>query len=399
MAKLQSRTISNRTVEALTVDKDTVFWDRELTGFGVRVYPSGGKVYVVQARGPGGAKRVTVGRHGVLNAEQARKRAALIIARLKAGEASSHELAASKRSGGPTVTELAKRYLEEHVEVRNKPATKAVAHIVVNRYIIPTIGKLPLLAVERTQVTALHHRLCETPFMANSVISRLSLMYRLAESWGLVPVGFNPCRQIVKYPEPARERFLTNEEFTRLARVLDEVEALGGASPSAVAALRLLMLTGCRRNEILTLRWEDVALDRGEFTLRDAKSGPRVVPLSPSAVGLLSVLPRVPGNPWVLPGLRPGTHLRNLDGAWRVVRARAGLDDVRVHDLRHSFASRALALGESLPMIGKLLGHNQVETTARYAHLARDSVHESAALIAESIAEDIMPKSWQCQPA
>ena len=399
MAKLQSRTISNRTVEALAVDKDTVFWDRELTGFGVRVYPSGGKVYVVQARGPGGAKRVTVGRHGVLNAEQARKRAALIIARLKAGEASSHELAASKRSGGPTVTELAKRYLEEHVEVRNKPATKAAAHIVVNRYIIPTIGKHPLLAVKRTQVTELHHRLCETPFMANLVISRLSLMYRLAESWGLVPVGFNPCGQIVKYPEPARERFLTSEEFTRLARVLDEVEALGGASPSAVAALHLLMLTGCRRNEILTLRWEDVALDRGELTLRDAKTGPRVVPLSPSAVGLLSVLPRVPGNPWVLPGLRPGTHLRNLDGAWRVVRARAGLDDVRVHDLRHSFASRALALGESLPMIGKLLGHNQVETTARYAHLARDSVHESAARIAESIAEDIMPKSWQCQPA
>ena len=121
MAKLQFQSISNRTVEALRVDKDTVFWDRELTGFGVRVYPSGGKVYIVQARGPSGAKRVTVGRHGVLNAEQARKRAALIIARLKAGETSTPELSASMRSGGPTVAELAKRYLEEHVEVRNRP--------------------------------------------------------------------------------------------------------------------------------------------------------------------------------------------------------------------------------------------------------------------------------------
>ena len=399
MAKLQYQSISNRTVEALRVDKDTVFWDRELTGFGVRVYPSGGKVYIVQARGPSGAKRVTVGRHGVLNAEQARKRAALIIARLKAGETSTPELSASMRSGGPTVAELAKRYLEEHVEVRNRPATKAVARIVVNRYIVPTFGKLPVLALERAHVIELHHRLCQTPFMANAVISRLSLMYRLAEGWGVVPEGFSPCRQVVKYPEPARERFLTDEEFTRLARAFDEVETLGGASPSAVAALRLLMLTGCRRNEILTLRWEDVALDLCELTLRDAKTGPRVVPLSPSAAGLLSMLPRLPGNPWVLPGLKPGTHLRNLDGACRVLRARAGLDDVRVHDLRHSFASRALALGESLPMIGKLLGHNQVETTARYAHLARDSVHESAERIAESIAEDTMPKKRQSQAA
>ena len=176
-----------------------------------------------------------------------------------------------------------------------------MVRIVVNRHIIPTLGKFPVLAVERAHVIKLHHRLCETPFMANAVISRLSLMYRLAEGWGLVPEGFNPCRQIVKYPEPARERFLTHEEFKRLARAFDEVETLGGASPSAVAALRLLMLTGCRRNEILTVRWEDVALDRRELTLRDAKTGPRVVPLSPSAVGLLSVLPRVRGNPWYFP--------------------------------------------------------------------------------------------------
>ena len=172
--------------------------------------------------------------------------------------------------------------------------------------------------------------------------------------------------------------------------MLDEAEARGGASAGAVAAIRLLMLTGCRKNEILTLRWHDVDLEARELTLADAKTGPRAVPLPPSAVRLLAGLARKPGNPWVIPGPKPGTQMRDIDGAWQTMRGRARLDGVRIHDLRHSYASRALALGKSLPMIGKLLGHSQVETAARYAHLARDSVHEAAAQIAESIAADIL---------
>ena len=155
------------------------------------------------------------------------------------------------------------------------------------------------------------------------------------------------------------------------------------------------MLTGCRKREILCLRWEDVALDDNELRLPDAKTGARVVSLSPLAVKLLSGLPRMEGNPWVIPGRKPGTHLRDLNDAWKVIRTRAGLEDVRIHDLRHSYASRALALGESLPMIGKLLGHSQVETTARYAHLARDSVKEAAERIAGSIAGDILGEGWR----
>ena len=390
MAKLEYKTLSNRTVEKLKVEKDTVFWDHELTGFGMRVYPAGGKVYVAQARGPGGPKRVTVGRHGVLGAEQARQRAALIIARVKAGEEPVPEPMAVKLSGGPTVGQLARRFLEEHVAVRYKPSTMKSTRTVVNRHIVPALGQLPLEAVSRARVMELHDELYETPAMANMVVRTLSLMYRLAESWGLVPEGCNPCRLAVRFPERKRERFLTDGEFTRLGKVLDEVETRGGASASAVTALRLLMLTGCRKNEILTLRWEDVALDQNELRLPDAKTGARVVPLSPSAVRLLSGLPREPGNPWVIPGRKPGTHMSALDDAWKVIRARAGLEDFRIHDLRHSFASRALALGESLPMIGKLLGHSQVETTARYAHLARDSVQEAAARIADSIAADIL---------
>ena len=214
-------------------------------------------------------------------------------------------------------------------------------------------------------------------------------------SWGLVPEGCNPCQLAVKYPARKRERFLTDGEFTRLGTVLDEVEARGGASAPAVAAIRLLMLTGCRKSEILTLRWEDVALDEKELRLPDAKTGARVVPLSPLVVKLLSGLPRDRGNPWVIPGRKPGTHMRNINQAWKVIRARAGLEGVRIHDLRHSFASRALALGESLPMIGKLLGHSQIETTARYAHLARDSVQEATERISASIAADILGEGWR----
>ena len=150
------------------------------------------------------------------------------------------------------------------------------------------------------------------------------------------------------------------------------------------------MLTGCRKLEILTLRWEHVAFDAGELRLSETKTGARVISLPPMAVKLLAGLPRDPNSPWVIPGRYPGTHLRDLADAWKVIRTRAGMDDVRIHDLRHSFASRALALGESLPMIGKLLGHSQVETTARYTHLARESVQDSAARIAESIASDLL---------
>ena len=390
MAKLQHKTISNRMVAALKVDRDTVFWDRELTGFGVRAYPGGGKVYVAQARGPEGPRRVTVGRHGVVNADEARRRAALIIARVKAGEEPVPEPMAARLANGPCIAELAARYLEEHVAVRCKPKTAKTARTVVNRHIVPALGRLPLAAVDRMHVTDLHHGLSETPAMANMAVATLSHMYTLADGWGMAPEGTNPCRSVVKYPERRRERFLTDAEFDRLGRALDEAEACGGASPGAIAAIRLLMLTGCRKNEILALRWENVDLDAGELTLADAKTGPRTVSLSSLAIKLLAGLPRKSDNPWVIPGHKPGTHMRDIDGAWQTVRARAGLDDLRIHDIRHSYASRALALGESLPMIGKLLGHRQIETTARYAHLTRGSVRASAARIADSIAADIL---------
>ena len=334
MAKLQTGTISNPMVGVLKVERDTMIWNRELPGFGVRAYPSGGRVYVAQARGSRkreGPIRVTVGRHEVLNADEARQRAALIIARIKAGEEPvPPEPLAAKLANGPTVGDLAARYLEKYVATRCKPKTAKTTRSIVNRHIVPTLGKLSLAAVERAHVTDLHHGLSDRPAIANAAVKTLSHMYTLADEWGMVAEGTNPCRSVPKYPARRRERFLTDAEFDRLSRVLDKAETQRGASLEAIAAIRLLMLTGCRKNEVLSLRWDDVNLDERELMLADSKTEPRTVPLSPSAVGVLAALPRLPENPFVLPGLKPGTHLHEVEGAWFSIGKRAGLEDVRI---------------------------------------------------------------------
>ncbi len=399
MAKLGRRSISRRTVEALKVEKDTVFWDSEQPGFGVRVYPTGAKHYVVQTRARGSAKRLTVGRHGVITPEEARRRAALIIARIKAGEDPLPEPLAAKRGDEPTVAELAERYLREYAQEHCKPNTVTAYRRRTKKHIVPALGKRPLSRVRREDVRDLHYAMRATPVMANRTLDLLSRMFNMAESWGLLPEGSNPCRGQTKYREQPRERFLTGAEFRRLGHALDRAESGGAISAHAAAAIRLLMLTGCRKNEILTLRWKDVSLEAMELNLADTKTGARTVPLSPEAARVLAGLPRAEGNPWVIQGRKKGERLCYIDRQWCHVRERAELGDVRLHDCRHSFASRALALGESLPAIGKLLGHAHVETTARYAHLARDSMHEAAARVADSIAEDILPEQCLCDGA
>ena len=196
MTKLAMKTLSNRMVGKLEVRKDTVFWDRELTGFGVRVYPTGSKVYIAQARGPEGPRRVTVGRHGVIHSEEARRRAALLIARIKAGG----EAVPVRSAGGPTVAELAGRYMAEHVEVRCKPRTAAAVRAALRAHVLPALGKIPLASLEGAQVAALHRGLHETPAAANAALRVLSSMFETAGDWGLLPEGTNPCRAIVKYP-------------------------------------------------------------------------------------------------------------------------------------------------------------------------------------------------------
>ena len=383
MAKLKFRTISKRTVDALTVeDRDAVFWDDRIPGFGVRVYPSGSKVYVVQTRHRGKSRRVTLGRHGVITADQARTKAAETINRIKSG-------GDPVERGSVTVAELAVRYLEEHVSVHCKEKTQRTYRSVVERFIVPSYGGVAVEDVDRKHINALHLDLRHIPSQANRTLEIGSKLFNLAEEWKL-RTGGNPCKYVRKYPERKRERFLTEAEFRHLGAVLNEMEAEGRLPVYPAAAIRLLMLTGCRRNEIVELQWKHVDLEGGEIRLADSKTGARLVPLSPAAARVLEGLPRIEGNPWVIPGTKPGRRLPDLNHYWDRVRVEADLADVRLHDLRHSFASRALALGESLSMIGKLLGHNKIETTSRYAHLARDSIKASSARVADSIGTDIL---------
>ena len=282
MGKLLGRKISNRTVDALAAgDRDGIYWDPELLGFGVRVYPSGAKVYVVQTRSGGRSRRITIGRHGVLSAARARQRAALVIARLKAGEEPTRPAAGAQWQGetSATVADLAERFLREHVAVRCKPWTLMSYRGALAKWILPALGRLEVAAVEHRHVAALHYRLRDLPYRANQVLAILNRMFSLAEVWGLRRDGNHPCRSVRRYPEHHRERFLSDEEFRRLGRVLDEMEAEwrdkpgGTVRASAVAAIRLLMLTGCRRDEILTLQWSDVDLEAGELHLPDSKTG------------------------------------------------------------------------------------------------------------------------------
>ena len=383
------RSLSDQVVDALpAADRDVIYWDRNLPGFGVRVYATGAKSYLVQSRGRTGSRRVALGRHGVVPAEEARQRGAEVLARLRAGR--DPNLAAA-RTGGPTVADLAERYLREHVAVRCKPLTFRNYRHVIEKNVLPVLGRIPVAGLERRHVAELHYQLRRTPVSANDAVNALSRMLNRADAWGMVPPGSNPCRGMRRYRTRRPERFLTELEFRRLGETLDALEAEGGIPPHAAAALRLLMLTGCRRGEILGLRWADVRLDRSEIQLADSKTGPRTISLSPPAVRVLAALPRPAGNPWVIAGAKPDTRLPHITYYWYRVRKRAGLEDVRLHDLRHSFASRALALGEPLPMIARLLGHTKIQTTARYAHLARDSVRDSAERVAASIAADILP--------
>ena len=375
MPRRGTRTLTGRAVDALAASqRDVIVWDRELAGFGVRVYPSGRKVYVVQSRAGGRPRRVTLGSHGEITATQARKRAFQVIGRIKRGE---DPALPPPHAGSVTVAGLAERYMSAHVAQNCNAHTAGIYCGSLENHILPALGTMPLAMVERPHVQALHDRLRETPRAANRALSVLSKMFSLACAWGMVADGTNPCRAVRKYKEKKRERFLSRAEYRRLGYALAEAEAEaatgveGAVSPYAIAALRLLMLTGCRLNEILTLRWDDVDRTAGEFRLRDGKNGARVVPLTPTAETVLAGIARAPRNPWVIAGRQPGTRLNTITQEWYRLRARAGLDDVRIHDLRHSYASRALAAGESLSTIGTLLGHADIQSTARYAHLAR----------------------------
>ena len=387
MPKRGELTISKQSVDGLSAEgKEAVFWDRELPGFGVRVYPSGSKIYVAQSRGPSGIRRVSLGRHGEITAEEARKQAAAAVARIKQGE----DPVARPLKRALTVADLAERYMEAHVKMHCNAHTQRIYAGSLRNHILPAFGTKAVAAVGRAEVAAFHYRLRETPRAANRALMVLSKMYSLAEAWGMAPASGNPCRFVLRYKEGRRERFLTEEEYRRVGLALRELEAEGPGPAQAAAALRLIMLTGCRLGEVLTLRWSDVDRKSGELRLRDAKTGARMVPLTSVALEVLAGITRERGSPWVFPARKPDRHLSTLTSYWHRVRERAEVEDVRIHDLRHSFASRALALGLALPMIGRLLGHTDIGSTARYAHLSRDAEKIAVARVGDSIEADVL---------
>ena len=382
MPKRSTLRLTTRSVAALpATGMDAVHWDRDLAGFGVRVQRNGRKVYVVQSRGPAGLKRVTLGPVAGKAIDQRRRQAAEVIDRIKRGL----EPIAPEPKPDPTVANLAARCMRAYVKVHCKPKTEKLYRTAIDRHIVPALGAMAVKDVRSSHVIDLHDRMRDTPSMANHVVSMLSKMFSLAETWELVPRGRNPCRMVRHYREQARERFLTPEEYRRVGAALREAEAGGWMWPPAIAAIRLLMLTGCRKSEILTLRWDDVDRTSGEFRLRDGKRGPRMVPLTMPALKVLDGIERVENNPWVIRSQKPGICLPDLTYYWNRIKDHAGIEGVRIHDLRHSHASRALALGESLTMIGRILGHSRVGTTARYAHLVHDAEKAAAARTGDSI--------------
>ena len=378
--------ITKRTVDALKAgERERVVWDDDLKGFGVRVHPTGRKVYIVKTRYRGRPVKVTIGPHGAVTPAEARTRAAEIMSDARAGKDPAGRNRPDAKA--PTMRELGKRFLEDYVPSHCKPSTQAEYRRSVELFIDPRVGKRRVPDIERSDIAALHHDMRETPYQANRTLGVLSKIFNLAELWGLRPDGSNPCRHVKRFREDKRERFLSDAEYQKLGAVLKEIERDGSETPAAVAAVRLLMLTGCRLSEIQKLRWEHVDLDAGELRLPDTKTGAKVVHLGDPAIAVLRGIARDDDNPWVIRGRKPDSHLTDLQHPWRRIRARAGLRDVRIHDLRHSFASGGLLVGEGLPMIGKLLGHTQVQTTARYAHLADDPVKSAANRIASRIAE------------
>ncbi len=374
----------HRSRDGKTVWSRCVLWDDEVGGLGLRVTPAGKKSFVLSYRIGSRKRQMKLGAYGVLTVQQARGKAYRALADVAEGRDPLARKQAARQ--GETVAHLAKRYLLEHAEVKKKPTSVETDRQMLRAHVLPKLGRFKIADVTRRDVIALHYGLRRKPYAANRVLALLSKMFNLAERWGLRSDGTNPSRHVERFKETRRERYLSPAELAQLAEALAAAERDGSESPHAVAAIRLLILTGCRLREILRLRWQDVDLGNSRLHLPDSKTGAKMVYLSAPAREILATLPRTASNPWVVEGRNPRSHLKDLKGPWKRLCERTDLKNLRLHDLRHSFAAVGAGLGLSLPMIGKLLGHSQPATTARYAHLAADPMHEAADRIGAELA-------------
>jgi integrase len=298
--------------------------------------------------------------------------------------------------------------MQKHVAFKRKDRTGYEYGLLLNVHILPALGSRRIVDIRRRDVARLHSSLSDRPFTANRCLALISSIWTWASRRDEVQFGNNPAKGIERNPEHGRERYLTADEFARLGDVLRIAETIGLpwsvdetkskaknapkperrrtiADPFAVAAVRLLILTGARLREILHARWENVDFKRGIIHLADSKTGRKPIYLSSAALSVLSDLPRIEGNPHVIPGGKDGAARVDLKRPWTAIVKAAKLEGIRLHDLRHSFASIGAGASMGLPIIGRLLGHRQPQTTARYAHLQADPLRRAADTIGATI--------------
>jgi integrase len=388
--------LTKRTIDALTPKPGAQYvrWDSDLTGFGVRVSPAGAKTFVLKYRLASGRVRwKTIGRTDKVTLEKARTYAKDDIGIVARG---GDPLGATDAARAAfTVAIVAQRFLDDYVIPRKKPSTVRLYRLAIDAHITPRLGTMPIADVRHEDVVKLHDRLRATPILANRVLAVLSKLL----AWSMTkakyrPAGANPCHGIEKYEEHRRKRYLDAAEYARLGRALRTTTI----APAPRKAIELLLLTGCRPQEIATLQWAHVDLPGAALHLPDSKTGAKTVHLSPAAVKLLKRWPRWATSSYVFPGngrgaKRKGPHIHatTLAHVWADLRTAAKLDDVRLYDAcRHSFASVAVSQhGLSLAAIGEQLGHSQPATTARYAHLHDDVAKQNATAIGNTIAASL----------
>ena len=369
--------ISPRAIAALK--PGNMLWDTELPRFGAR-RRAAVITYVVKARIDGRQRWITLGRHGPLTPYEARARARKMLGQIDSGEDPTRER--DGRRGIPIFSEFAERWLREHIELKRKPATAAEYRRIIHRTLNPALGKVRIDRIDRTDAIELHASMAGAPYVANRTLAILSSLLSHAERLGYRQPFSNAARGVERYREHRRKRPLSREELSQLWQHIAAIETT--TDPYVVAALRLLLLTGMRRGEVLGLRWCEVDLAAGVIHLADSKTGPRDVYLPRQASALLEALPVMDGNPYIFLGRRPGQQLTNLTDAWHRIRRDLGFPDVRLHDLRHTVAS---LLARSAPMIvvRDALGHRELETTNGYSHAAADDVRNALEALAETV--------------
>ncbi|MDG2522965.1 tyrosine-type recombinase/integrase [Caulobacter segnis] len=395
--------LTKRLVDAATArSQDYFIWDSEVVGFGLKVTPAGRRTYVVQYRVEGRSRRFNIGLHGSpWTVETARGRALALQGKVVEGSDPQAKKAVDRKA--ITIAQMCELYLTEGLATR-KPGSVATARSDLDNHIKPMIGAVRAASVTPEDVdkllldiaagkSAVRRRTGKRRGVsrvrggkgaANSAIATLGAAFTFAIRRGVRPD--NPVRGVRKFPEKKLERFLSPRELARLGEALAAAEALGVENPFAVYAIRLLVLTGCRKNEILGLHRVWIDTHNRCLRLPDSKTGSKVVHLGAAALEVIQGIPEVVGNPYLLPGRGEVGRLADLQSAWERIRAAAGLQDVRIHDLRHAFASLGVAGGDSLVIVGALLGHRTASTTQRYSHLADHPLKAAADRISHEAA-------------